>query len=331
MTEACALRQAGAALITVLMIVAAMSVVALGVTRSVLGATERARALDSQAQLRYFATAAEDVAKVRLYDIFAASKGQLRRDMPGYGVPQTFPVDRGAFVVTVRDGANCFDLNSLVSQEENGDLVGDASKKGQFERLLSAPEYEVFSANALSTAVIDWMDSDSIAGVNGAEDAYYLSMNPSYRTPGQRLSSVQELRAIRGFDAEMVRALQPLLCARPGRAQSGSTGLNINTLELHHAPLLWLALPDAFSLEDAQTVIANRPLGGWSDLAAFQQEPTLNRIDPAQIKAAHIGVQTSLVEVQVDVYYQGYMIRKRFLFRILPGEPVRTLQRQRVG
>jgi general secretion pathway protein K len=61
--------QNGAALITVLMIIAAISVVALGVTQSVTSATQRARALDAQAQIRLYAVSAEEVAKSRLLEI----------------------------------------------------------------------------------------------------------------------------------------------------------------------------------------------------------------------------------------------------------------------
>lgn len=323
--------QNGAALITVLMIVAAMSVVAVGVSQSVLRATERARALDSQAQLRYFAIAVEEVAKARLFEIVGPSEGRLSLDMPGYGEPQTIPVDGGVFVVTLRDAANCFDVNSLVSGLESKSLVGDATQIARFEALFATPDFDAFNVSALGAALVDWMDSDSISGPNGAEDSYYLGVSPSYRTSGQWLSSLEELRAIRGFDSETLRVMRPLLCARPGRVQGVTTRLNINTLEPHHAPLLHQALPDTVTLEDAATLIANRPLGGWIDIQAFQQEPPLNRIDPNLLQTDKLGVQTSLVEVTADVSYRGQVMNMRFLFQILPGEPVRTLQRQRVG
>ena len=323
--------QRGAALITVLMIVAAMSAVALGVTQAVLHATERARALDGQAQLRYYAIAAEAAARARLFETLGPIEGHLSSDYPGYGEAQLIPVEGGQFFVTVRDATNCFNLNSLVRRADDNSLESDLEQVDRLIDLFNQSEVETLDAVSLSSAILDWMDRDSIAATGGAEDSYYLGLSPSYRTAGQPLASLQELRAIRGFDAETYTALKALLCVRPPETEGPPHRLNLNTLEELHAPLLTQLLPSTLTLEEAQALIANRPLGGWPDLAAFQQEPLLAQIDPSLIDAQRLSVQTSLVEVQADVSYRDQTMRIRFLFETLPGKPVRTLQRQRIG
>ena len=325
--------QAGAALITVLMIVAAMSAVALSVTQLVLQSTERARIMDAQAQMRYFAVAAEEIARARLFGTFGPLEGRLSLDYPGYGQAQIIPVQGGLIKVTVRDATNCFDLNGLTSgggdEEENRSSVPQ-----QFDRLvalLGLSDLTSDEPTALVAALLDWMDADSIASLGGAEDAFYVGQSPAYRTPGQPLSSLRELRAVRGFDSQNIAELSALLCVRPPWSESPVHRLNLNTLEAHHAPLLKMALPETLTLEDARSLIADRPVGGWQDLDMFQQMPVLAQIDPALINTDEISLQTSLIEVLADVVYRDQVMQLRFLFEVLPERPVTTLQRQRIG
>ena len=93
----------GAALLTVMMIVAAMSVAALAVTQAVTQATVRSRALDAQAQLAFYAASAEEVAKARLTEILGPLGSKLVLGMPGLDTPQTIPLDHGVLIVSVRD------------------------------------------------------------------------------------------------------------------------------------------------------------------------------------------------------------------------------------
>ncbi|MCF6328931.1 MAG: hypothetical protein L3J02_03925, partial [Henriciella sp.] len=85
----------GAALITVLMIIAAMSAVAVGLTQTVTQAMHRARALDAQAQVRLYTVAAEEVAQARLGSLLADIQGRVTAEMPSLNETQVIPVDGG--------------------------------------------------------------------------------------------------------------------------------------------------------------------------------------------------------------------------------------------
>ena len=323
--------QRGAALITVLMIIAAMSVVAVGVTQSVTNATQRARALDGQAQLRLYAAAAEEVAKSRLVEIMAPIEGRLSADLPGFGEPQIIPVDGGSFTVRVRDATNCFDLNAVVLGEDGDTLQPQEETIKALESILLAKDIDKFEVTGLVSSLVDWLDGDSTPRKGGAEDAYYLNLKPSYRTSGQPLTSLQELRAIRGFTPEIIAALDSLLCARPTHTLAATGQVNLNTLTVAQASLLQLTVSNAIETEEAERLIAGRPIGGWPDLQTFLLEPTIANIDPSLRKTDRMMVSTTLVEVFADVSYRGQMIKMRYLFETLPGKPVRTLQRQRLG
>lgn len=323
----------GAALLTVLMIIAAMAVAALGVSSAVTQSTQRARSLDAQAQLGLYAVAAEEVAKARMTAILEPLQSRLSVDLPGYSDAQIIPVDGGAFTVTVRDVTNCFNVNRLAQETQTDGDGANSSTRDAYTFLLAGLLEDSFSPDvtSLMSSLQDWMDENSVPGSGGAEDSYYLSEVPSYRTSGRPLETLDELRAIRGYTADVYRVLQPVLCALPSSLQRTSDALNINTLEASEAPLLQLAFGEALSLDDARALIESRPIGGWAEVEDLLEDPIVNRIDPNRIQIDRLGLVTSLVEVSTNVSYRGYDMTMRFLFEALPGQPIRTLRRERIG
>ena len=325
--------QAGAALITVLMIIAAMSVASLMLTRSVWQSRERARALDAQAQLNLYAAAAENVARARLSETLSNLQFRLTRDVGLLDTPLAFPIEGGELVVRISDLSSCFDLNSLTKPGTPDQQIADTEAQAAFRALLE----DVFQSNglldtpALVDALTDWLDSDSIPGNGGAEDSYYIALQPSYRTSGQALVSIEELRSVRGYTAEVVTQLRPHVCALPARMQGAVRPLNINTLRIQDAAILRQAFARALSLADAEEVIAARPIGGWIDVESLLSEPAIKELNPDRIQPDRLGVKTNLLQVEVDVSYREYEMTMRYLFEALPGQPVRTLQRERVG
>ena len=325
--------QRGAALLTVLMIVAAMSVAALAITTAVTDATQRSVALDSQAQLSLYAASAEEVAKARMAEVLAPLENKLFAELPGLGEPQVVPVDGGAFTVTAQDATNCFDINTLTTSGDEGQLVSDASVQRVYQSLLEASIEGSYASDltALVAALTDWMDANSVPGNGGAEDSYYLSETPPYRTAGQKLANVEELRAIRGYTPDILAQIAPVICALPAGTTLLRQQLNINTLTVDHAPLLQPILSDAVSLDDIRSVIDGRPQGGWPDVESLLADPVINRIDPSQIQIDRLGVVSSLVEVSANVSYRGHDMTMRYLFETVPGRPIRTLRRERIG
>ena len=217
----------GAALLTVLMIIAAMAVAALAVSSAITQSTQRARSLDAQAQLGLYAVSAEEVAKARMTAILEPLQSRLSVDLPGYNEPQIVPVDGGAFTVTVRDVTNCFDINRLAQATQSDAGTVDSSVRDAYITLLTGLLEDSFNSDvtSLASSLSDWMDGNSVPGSGGAEDSYYLSETPSYRTSGRPLETLDELRAIRGYSADIYRTLQPVLCALPSSVQGTSDAL----------------------------------------------------------------------------------------------------------
>lgn len=321
----------GAALLTVMMIVAAMAVAALAVTQAVTQATVRSRALDTQAQLAFYGASAEEVAKARLTEILGPIGSKLVLGMPGLDEPQTIPLEQGALIVTVRDTTNCFDVNKLTVSVEGGGYGADPEIQDAYQNLLMSLMEDAYASDmvALVSSLTDWMDDNSVPGNGGAEDAYYLAETPPYRTSGQKLSALDELRSVRGYTTEIFARVRPILCALPDDAPAQV--LNINTLEIHHAPLLQQVFSNALSIDEARDLIAARPETGWNAVEDLLEDPIVKAIDPSLLRLDRLGLVTSLVEVSTNISYRGSDMTMRFLFEIQAGQPIRTLRRERIG
>lgn len=321
----------GAALVAVLMIVAIMSAVALGLSQAVLASTERARLLDAQSQLRLYMAAGEEVIEARLTRLVTATEGRLSSDLPGLVEPQTFPIEGGSVTLRIRDVTNCFNVNA--ESTGTAQITGD-EEAGPQETLVSVLVGAGFTqgdATALSSSLGDWIDADRISRTSGAEDGYYLGLSPAYRTSSQPLANLDELAAIKGFTAEVIETVMPLLCALPEHTTNAGPALNINTLVADDAARLSWAFSGALNPQEARSLILSRPLGGWPDVDTLISDPAVSRIAPEQIRLNRLSVVSSLLETTADVSYRGEVMRIRLLLELEPGQPIRVLRRERVG
>jgi general secretion pathway protein K len=132
---------------------------------------------------------------------------------------QDYPLAEGSVSVLIDDLDGKLDLNKLVAGGAGLPLFTD-----RFIGLCT--ELGIAYPNNLLDALIDWLDADNQqVSAAGAEDAYYRSLDPSYEATDGPLRSIDELRLVRGFDAETVERLRPFVCCLP---QSDGM-LNINT------------------------------------------------------------------------------------------------------
>lgn len=127
------------------------------------------------------------------------------------------PAEGGMIAVSIRDAQALFNLNNLV--RGGAPSVADIA---MFRKLLEAQGLDP----ALSEAVLDWIDPDSDKRPGGAEDVDYLAQQPPYRAANQPLSSIDELRLVRGFNVKVIEALRPHVTVLP---EPTPTPINVNT------------------------------------------------------------------------------------------------------
>ncbi len=166
--------------------------------------------------------------------------------------PAPIPVDNGEIAGNIQDQQGAFNLNNLA----DGGIINRV-ELARFRRLLAMLELPTNLADALA----DWIDGDNEPlSANGAEDDYYLGLQPPYLTANQALADISELALVRGFDDKVRARLRPFVTELPH-----STQINVNT-----APAEVLAATiDGMNLDAARALVAQRDRAYFSSVADF--------------------------------------------------------------
>lgn len=214
------------------------------------------------------------------------------------------PFEGGVFTVTITDAQGRFNLNNLV---RNG--APSAADIGVFQQLL-----KLLDLNPLLTdALVDWLDADSQTRPGGAEDTEYMTLNPPYRAGNQLLTSIDELRLVKGFDAKTVEALRPYVVALPQ-----TTSINANTA----SDVVFAAICPDMPLAVAQQIVRARESQPYTDTGQITQRlPTGQR--PPQVALA---VATTHFLVQLNIGYgRGSRSTLALIQRTTDGKSARVL------
>ena len=255
-------RQRGEALITVLLVVAIVSVVS---TAMVARQQLSIRATSNQLQARqawHYALGGE-----------ALAQAILARDLQGDGEPAAaidhlgeawaqplpaFAIEQGEIVVRIEDLAGRFNLNDLLREQQP-----DAAAVAQFRRLLLRLQISAPYAERL----LDWLDADQQpSGELGAEDNVYLGLETPYRSAGRRLYDLSELRLLLDMREEDFQRLAPHVAALPQ-----GVPLNVNTA----SALLLSTLGDNLSPGAAESLVELRRSAPFRNSAAFLAQPAM--------------------------------------------------------
>ncbi len=245
--------QQGAALVTVLLIVAmATTVAAFMAQQHSFWQRELERSRD-RAQARRIVQAGVDWARAILADDAASNQYDHAREMWAMELP-AIPVEGGEVQGLILDQQGLFNLNNLV---QNG--VVSAPDVQRLQRLLSC----LGLPQELAVALADWMDADSEPGAGGAEDSYYLSLPTPYRAANRPLVELSELVRVKGFDAQTIKLLAPYVTALPEH-----TLINVNFA----APEVLAAVIPGLSLQDARQIALNRKAQPFQTVGDFRQK-----------------------------------------------------------
>ena len=264
----------GAALLTVLLLVAVMGAISAAALEKLRLSTALAVNSAGIDRARAFAIGLESLLTLTVDDLTARSPERTTLTGGWNGAVRQYPLPGGGLAeATVRDGGNCFNINSLVEERGPGLYTKRPLAIGQFVGLMRVLEVPEATARSVAEAAADWADSDAEAGREGAEDPQYAGAPTPYRTGNTMFAEVSELRAVAGVTPELYGRVRPWLCALPTTELSS---INVNTLLPDQAPLLAMLAPEQFSVDRAGQVIAERPAQGWDSLVDFWEVVDLN-------------------------------------------------------
>lgn len=311
----------GMALLTVLLLVAVMSVVAVALLDDVRFSVRRTTNAEIGGQAQWLASGAELLARDRIKRLVQINPTRTPLQPEWNGRRLDFPVDAGSISATVTDGQACFNLNSVVLGVGE-DLVARPEGAAQFRALGRAVGVPDSRMRAIADALTDWLDADNVALPLGAEDGAYAGLATPYRTAGVMLAEVSELRAVKGVDADAYRRLRPYVCALP---TSQLSPLNVNTLTPTQAPLITMLTGGAVGPERARALIARRPRDGWANGEAFWSQSELSGFTPDDDVRAQATVLTRFFRLRVDVDYAGVRAVRTALLEARSDGAVRTV------
>ena len=281
------MRQRGVAIVLAMSVVAlaAMAATAVLVSQSTWGRQVELSADHVQAQAVLQAGA--DWARAVLADDRRVSNVDHLGEPWALQLPP-MPVENGELAGRIEDQQGAFNLNNLVT-----DGKVNLAQLAHFQRLL-----EILGLpGALANALADWIDNDNQPQPQaGAEDEYYLALDPPYLTANRPLIDVAEIALVRGFDDSARARLRPYVTALPG-----FTAVNVNT-----APAEVLAaVIDGLGLGSAQVLVAQRDRVYYRDRDDFVKRLPRG----AEAAAADISVSSDYFMATLRVTIGGAQAR----------------------
>lgn len=314
------MREKGTILLSVLVLLTAMTLIAVEMSDAVRFGVKRTTNLRAVEQAHWYALGAESLARQAIRADFQRSPGTTTRDAVWARGPQRLPVEGGLLIGEIRDGGNCFNLNSLVRRVESG-LEADETAAEELDRLMEHAGLDRDRRSQLIAAATDWLDSDSRPLPGGAEDGYYQRRTPPRRAANSLMTDVRELPAIRHWTPERVAALEPFLCTLP---EARPAVLNINTLAEREAVVLAAALGPGVSVAQVVDYLSARPRGSV-DLDTLSLDfPRLQR-DPAHMRRFATDTRFFRLDSRVRVF--DTQTHYRALFERRPTGEVRLIHR----
>ncbi len=212
-------REAGVILLVVLLTVTLLTIVVVEFTYSTQVDEHIVLSRRNALQAYYLARSGLNVAHIVLSLDANLTSSDSVHDLWAKPVPP-FPAGDGMVTVRIQDERGKLNLNDLLGQSGN---IKERSRL-ILERLftLLGIQREVLHA------ILDWLDSDNEPWSDpaGAEQPYYLSLNPPLEPRNGELLTLRELLLVRGVDRDLLKRLSEVVTVLP---RSSSTRVNINT------------------------------------------------------------------------------------------------------
>ncbi|KKO44601.1 type II secretory pathway protein [Arsukibacterium ikkense] len=319
--------QRGAALITVLMILAIVVVIAVNMTGRLQLQLQRQENLQQQQQAFWYAMGAEQFARVLLSRSLSGQETvNLEQDWAQSGA--SFVVADGNIAGEITDLQACFNLNALQQAGQRGPSgrIEQTPAQRSFNRLLELVATDLsMPAEYLTARIHDWLDEDSLLSTAGsAEQDDYAALQFPYYSANSLMVSVSELRMILDVTPADMQLLLPYICVVPEQSQ---LLLNINTLTEQTAVLLAAVVPE-LTEADALDIIADRPEQGFSSVDELFALPQLaGKEIPADVKAL-LTIKSSYFQLLATTSYleSGFVLTS--IFRVDNENTVRVLARR---
>jgi type II secretory pathway component PulK len=210
-----------------------------------------------------------------------------------------FKTQKGVVSGKIIDSSNCFNINALVSRNNNT-YKPNKENIAIFERLLSLSEIESNLIDEAIDQIIDWIDADDNPRAFGLEDYYYSGPlnNPKEYTSARIFYSIQEIKSLPAIRDIGWQVFEKYFCALPHNDLS----ININTIT-ENKSLILSSLFENLPYSDAEYVIDNIPEDGIKNLNELSNLFPSYKLEKSQ---NYLNFSSSHFELVTSLSYESY-------------------------
>ncbi len=346
-------KERGVALVVVMLIVAIITVLAVEMSARLQLNVARTINIKSSNQAYWYALGAEQFALKSLNSLSELTGDNINLNQP-WAKEFEYPMEGGSIKAKLSDMQSCFNLNTLVTQNNNSNNNANNTNPQQntnqntnnaqntknqatntaiqnrtrqtssvlvvnrpeqvLQTLLEAYIDDSYVVDTIRDSLIDWLDKDDFPLPYGAEDAEYESLPLPYLTANSTLSHLSELRLVKGMGELLKRQKANDLIKVLCVLPQSEMKINVNTITEENALLLSALLGDTSDL--GMQIIQNRPEDGFPDKDAFLALPEMKDRQLSQEQLDWFDITTQYFKLDTTATFQGSQFRMLTVFKI---------------
>lgn len=271
-------RVRGFALLSVLMIVSALSVLVMTHSRESLINLRMMRNFSNAKKAHYWAYGAYNLA------ISILQNDTNNYDGPGdiwYGELPPIPVENAVISIRIEDEKSRFNIAYLVNQFG----IEDARRRAMLSRIFN----QLALDEDLIAGMIDWQDKDDTPVTGGAESRFYMTLQPPYQVPNERFKSPGEVLLVRGMgrkeyflppSAREIYTGEGLSALKDYITVYGDGKININTAP----PVVLMSLSEDMSKAIASNIVSYREENAFKSIDELKNVESVTDVLYDEIK-----------------------------------------------
>lgn len=278
----CLRNQNGMALLLVLVIVALLSALVIEFSFSTLVDLRATETFRDRTKAYYLARGGVEAARTILQE----DKNDFDHPSEFWGKPlANIPAGDGDVSITITDLTGRLNVN-FVADNRGNPLPGYHRFVALCEEVL---QLDRLQAQELADSLVCWYNADKTTVT--PDDAYYASLTPPYRRRGEKLTILDELKLVKGFDQQRFESLKPYLRV------VGEEQINLNTVS---AAVLY-AWQFSAAEENVEIILDRQDIAALVDYRQQSPYRTLQDLSLAE----GIGTRWSAAWVQNSVAVAG--------------------------
>ncbi len=337
-------KESGAALLITVMLIAAMTYLVTELTYSSRINISSTQNFVGKLKAYYLARSGVEAAKLLLsYDLQNDEENHRRIDYVSHWeenpMNQEEVSEVWSFFATERPPIPLRDYGSVqlrIEDEQskinlNGINRGQASERGlrdpeiyRFVSFLEKLGIEPDVAEDIVFPLIDWVDCNDDPLPDGAESAYYLSLNPPYEARNSMMPHFSDLFMIKDWTLDVIKKILPYITVYP-KKRIKNYYINVNTA----SPEVLTYLSPQIDMSLAQEIVSARKDKPFENIEDFKQ--VLSEAGLSQEEIMNILTFSSKYNIRVSLYSDTFSVVSKGFVEGGEAEIDTVLERKKGG